>query len=195
MIAQNTQKESNQPRVEESTESKLTVVKFHQTKISCSIDPSGQVWIGINPICEAIGIDVKRALLTIKQDSILGAKVSEQTLLDAKNRKFPMQCIPIQYIHGWLFLIQENKVNAKAQPKLRAFKEECYQVLFDHFYGKYRVYEENLRERRHIEEKLTNCIKAKHELNLEISAYKKQLSEINTRELTGQLSINLKGGK
>jgi hypothetical protein len=189
MKAQTVKMGNVQQDVKQPTESKLSVVKFHQSKISCSIDQTGQVWVGINPICEAIGLDVKRALLTIKQDTILGAKVSEQTLLDAKNRKFPMQCIPIEYVHGWLFLIQENKVSAAAKPKLVQFKKECYQVLFDHFYGKYKIYENNLRKRQLLIAELGKVAAEKNLLSARISQIKKDLGKIEEEELTGQLSM------
>jgi hypothetical protein len=194
MTAQKTLPKQVQQDAEPSTESKLTIVKFHNTKISCTQDSSGQVWVGINPICEAIGIDVKRAMLTIKSDSILGAMVSEQTLLDAKNRRFPMQCIPIQYVHGWLFMIQENKVNEKAKPKLKSFKLECYQVLFDHFYGKYRLYEQNMGKRIVIHSRMNSLTIQRIEITKELSSLKKQLQEIETNEFSGQLQLAVQGG-
>jgi hypothetical protein len=119
MSAQNSQKESFQPRVEESTEQQLSVVKFHQTKLSCCRLPDGQIMVAIKPICDAIGIDGKHALLTIKQDTFLGSKVGIYNLLDAKKRKFPMQCIPLQYVHGWLFSIQELPYNCCSSPKVQ----------------------------------------------------------------------------
>jgi len=87
MKAQNTPKESVQTESKPSTESQLTVVKFNHTKIQCTIDPDGTIFVGIRPICESIGIDTKKAVLAMKDDSILGAKVTERYLLDAKKRR------------------------------------------------------------------------------------------------------------
>jgi hypothetical protein len=193
MSAQTQEKENAQPGVEQSTAPQLSVVKFHQSKISCSIDPDGQIWVGINPICEAIGLLPNHALVSIKKDPILGAIVRERVLLDAKKRKFPMQTLPIEYVHGWLFSIDASKVSAAAKPKLLQFKKECYQVLFDHFYGKYKVYEHNLNQRRALMAELGQEIAAKNEISTRISAIKKRLAEIEDQEITGQFSLNIGG--
>lgn len=96
MKAQTLKSETVQPGAEQSTALQLSVVKFHQTKLSCCTLPDGQIMVAIKPICDAIGLDGKHALLTIKQDTFLGSKVGIYTLLDAKKRNFPMQCIPLQ---------------------------------------------------------------------------------------------------
>jgi hypothetical protein len=194
MNAQTSQTETSQLGVENSTESQLAVVKFHNSKISCTIDPNGQIWVGINPICEAVGILSNHAIVGIKKDPILGSIIRERVLLDAKKRKFPMQCLPIEYVHGWLFSIDASKVSAAAKPKLLQFKKECYQVLFDHFYGKYKVYEHNLNQRRRLIAELATEQANRALISTRISQIKKQLAEIEEMEMSGQLTLNI-GGK
>ena len=189
MKAQTSQTETSQLGAENPTESKTEVVNFNKTKIPCSIDQDGSIFVGIRPICEAIGMDTKKAVLSMKEDTILKAKVTERYLLDASKRKFPMQCIPIQYLHGWLFSISENKVTAAAKPKLIKFKEECYQVLFDHFYGKYKVYEENLTKRRMLMAQLSVELANKQLIEVKVREIKKQLAQIEEDEITGQLKL------
>lgn len=192
----NNSKEISQGYLENSTalQPRFDVVKFQRKNINCTILPNGKIYVAIKPICDAIGIDSKRALLTIKQDTILGAMVSEQILLDSINRKFPMQCIPLEFVHGWLFTINENKVNDNAKPKLIAFKKDCYQVLFNHFYGKYEFYEQNLNlkrslylERKVLQEKIKD-------LNYEVSQINKKLRQIDHADITGQFELPVKGG-
>lgn len=189
MSAKSSQSEFSQQEVENSTAQELSIVKFHQTKLSCCKLPNGQIMVAIKPICDAIGIDGKHALLTIKQDTFLGSKVGIYTLLDAKKRNFPMQCIPLQYVHGWLFSIQEGRVKGSAKEKLIQFKEECYQVLFDHFYGKYKVYEENLNRRRLLISQLGVATANKSLYDVQIRDIKKQLAQIEEEEITGQLKL------
>jgi len=194
MKAKTRETETSQPGAENSTESKTELVNFNKTKIPCAIDADGSIFVGIRPICEAIGMDTKKAVLSMKEDTILKAKVTERYLLDASNRKFPMQCIPIQYLHGWLFSISENKVTATAKPKLIKFKEECYQVLFDHFYGKYKVYEHNLRARQRCIAEIGTLLADRNLINSRITQLKKALAEIEEMEMSGQLTLNI-GGK
>lgn len=189
MTAQNTQKGSVQQDAEQPTESKITIVKFHSTKIQCITDPDGTVHVALKPIMDAIGLHANSAWLGIKNDPILGAKHSVRRGLDAKNRQFPMQTLPIEYVHGWLFQIDASKVSAAAKPKLVQFKEECYQVLFDHFYGKYKVYEQNLSKRRILMAQMSVAMANRSLYDVQIKTIKKELAKIEEAEITGQLSI------
>ncbi len=192
MKAKTTEQEQFQQDVENSTESKITIVKFHQTKIQCICDIDGTIHVALKPIMDAIGLHANSAWLGIKNDPILGPKHAVRRGLDAKNRLFPMQTLPIEFVHGWLFSIDASKVSANAKPKLIEFKKECYKVLFDHFYGKYQVYEKNLAERRKIDELILSITAQRNELLNKMNALKKQLREINEQELSGQLSLNIK---
>ena len=194
MKAQNTVPAISQQEVENATESKVTIVKFHQTKIQCIIDPDGSIHVALKPIMDGIGLHADSAWKSIKNDPILGAKHGVRRGLDAKKRGFPMQTLPIEYVHGWLFSIDASKVSSQAKPKLLKFKLECYQVLFDHFYGKYRVYESNLSERRKLETLIDEACMQKAELSAQVNNYRKRLKEINDSELSGQLQLPMKGG-
>jgi hypothetical protein len=195
MKAEQTVKAQTQQDADVSSEPKLSIVKFHQTKIQCIVDPDGSINVALKPIMDAIGLHADSAWKSIKNDPILGAKHGVRRGLDAKKREFPMQTLPIEYVHGWLFSIDSSKVSAQAKPKLLKFKEECYQVLFDHFYGKYRFYEDNLRQRRSLQQKLTHLIDTRKELNAEITALNKQISELQHNELIGQYQLRIGGNK
>lgn len=192
MKAQTLKTEHFQPDAENSTTQKIEVVTFNKTKIQCCIDPDGQIYVAIKPICDAIGIHTQKAYSSIKSDPILGAIHTVRYVLDGQNRKFPMQTIPIEFVHGWLFSIDASKVSANAKPKLLEFKKECYKVLFDHFFGKYQVYEKNLNERRRIEQLINELSAERQEMLNKMNALKKQLKDIHDDEISGQLSLNIK---
>jgi hypothetical protein len=193
MKAQTRESGNVQLGVEPPTEPKLSVVKFHSTKIQCCLDPDGTINVALKPICDAIGIHADKAYDSIKKDTILGSKATVRWVLDAKKRKFPMQTLPIEYVHGWLFSIDASKVSAAAKPKLLQFKKECYQVLFDHFYGKYKVYEHNLAQRRALLAEMGGLMADKSLISARVSQIKKRLGEIEEMEITGQLSLNVGG--
>ncbi len=194
MKVQNTQLGNVQQDVEQPTESKITVVKFHSTKIQCIIDPDGAIQVALKPIMDSIGLHADSAWKSIKNDPILGAKHAVRRGLDARKREFPMQTLPIEYVHGWLFSIDASKVSVAAKPKLVQFKKECYKVLFDHFYGKYKVYEENLSKRRILMAQMSVAMANRSLYDVEIKTIKKELAKIEEAEITGQLVLNI-GGK
>jgi|GEM_PF-2754678 hypothetical protein len=194
MNAQTRQTETTQQDVEIPSESKLEIIKFNKIHLQCFIDPDGSVHVALKPIINAIGLHADSAWLGIKNDPILGAKHSVRRGLDAKNRRFPMQTLPMQYVHGWLFQIDVSKVSANAKPKLLKFKQECYQVLFDHFFGKYKVYEHNLRTRQIINQRVSELDLQIHELRSKRKALTNQLRNIELSEISGQLQLISKGG-
>ena len=195
MKAKPSKQEVFQQDAESSTESTIKIVKFHQTKIQCIIDSDGTIQVALKPIMDSIGLHADSAWKSIKNDPILGAKHAVRRGLDAKNREFPMQTLPIEFVHGWLFSIDASKVSATARPKLIEFKKECYQVLFDHFYGKFKVYENNLAQKSVLHNRMKNIISQRNELARELTSLKKQLQEIESNELSGQLQLNVGGNK
>lgn len=44
-----------------------------------------------------------------------------------------MLCLPIQYLNGWLFGVDTNRVKAEIKETLITYKKECYQTLFDYW--------------------------------------------------------------
>lgn len=112
----------------------ISVIRFHDAELLGEQD-GDSVWIPVRPICEAIGIHTEKQTNRIKEDEILGPIHTVRYALDAANRQFPMVCLPIGYVHGWLFSIDPNKVRANVKPHLLLFKQECYTVLYEHFFG------------------------------------------------------------
>ena len=50
---------------------------------------------------------------------------------DKKQREMVM--LPIEYLNGWLFGIDPNRVKPELKDKIIAYQRECYFVLADHF--------------------------------------------------------------
>ena len=46
-------------------------------------------------------------------------------------------CLKLEMVNGWLFKIDSRRLKDDAsKASLIVYQRECYQVLFDHFYGK-----------------------------------------------------------
>jgi hypothetical protein len=46
-----------------------------------------------------------------------------------------MVCLPLKFVFGWLFSINENRVKPEVKEHVLKYKIECYNALFNHFFG------------------------------------------------------------
>jgi len=114
---------------------KQEMIKFNGTSLLVTVDPDGTPWIAVKQVMEAIGLNVKSGVESLKNDEILGPATALRRVLDGQNRMFDMLCLPLHYFNGWLFSIQVSRVSDEAKENLLTYKRECYNVLFQHFYG------------------------------------------------------------
>lgn len=110
------------------------LIKFNETEIS-AVKIEGDVFVPLKPICEAIGIDWERQRKTINEHPVLKEVPSLQAVPSAGGMQ-EMLCLPLDFIPGWLFMINANAVNEAAKPMLIAYQRECYKALRDYFFGK-----------------------------------------------------------
>lgn len=89
----------------------------------------GHTWIAVKPICEALGVNYNRQFQNLKDDEILGQLFAEQQMVAADGKLRQMVCLPEKYVYGWLFGIRSES------PELKAYKLECYDLLYEHFHG------------------------------------------------------------
>lgn len=109
------------------------LIEFHDTDLYCPIR-DGEIYIAIKPICNALGIDNSSQQQRIKQDKILGQLWCTITTTGHDQKSYKMFCLPLMYVFGWLFNIDEEKIKSTSKEQLLSYKLECYQVLYEHFY-------------------------------------------------------------
>lgn len=110
------------------------LVIFKGVEIPCT-QHNGNFYVAVTPICEHIGLRSDKAIEAVKNNRSL-AKVMRILSVEGSRGMREMVCLPISHISGWLSNIDINKVNEKAQPVLEAYQDECYRVLFEHFFGR-----------------------------------------------------------
>jgi len=119
---------------------------------------NGTYWVALKPICEALGIDARRARELAKKDGILGSVVSTQALvipvfrkdIGSVNQSKNMTCLPEKYIYGWLFSIKSKS------KELIEYKKTCYDLLYNHFHGTITNRKEILVERLDVDYDIRN---------------------------------------
>ncbi len=98
-----------------------------------TFEKDGTQYTAMKPICENIGLAWEAQLARIKRDYVLNSTMIVTIIVaeDGKNRE--MICLPINYLNGWLFGVNENRVKPEIRDTLIKYKKECYQALFDYW--------------------------------------------------------------
>ena len=154
---------------------KTEIIKVNNVDIECPYE-NQQNYVAIRSICQALGIDYRKQHERIKSDEILKDAVTlSVTASDSSGiRKQAMFCLPVKYVFGWLFSIDETKVNENAKPVFIQYKRECYDALYEHFFAS--------------QTNRTKVLMEKTQAELEIISLSKKLEEENS---TNPLSIRI----
>lgn len=164
------------------------VIRFHETELITLIDDAGTPFVAVKPICDAIGLNAESAVRGIKNHPILGPEHTIQSVQVGENQKREYLTLPIQYINGWLFSIDIKKVKPEAQEKLLMYQKECYQVLFNFFFGVSRNIVNRQKQRFELLQELRNIETQISLLSLRKKEIYKQLDGIDN-EIFVQLEL------
>jgi hypothetical protein len=134
----------------------------------------GMYWIAIKPICRALNVDYIRQFKNLKEDKILKAVLSKQTMQVPGDQFRNYVCLPEFYVYGWIFQIQSQSA------ELDEYKWECYRVLYEHFHGAITGRKELLSEKAKTQLEIDKCMNTLDpEVALTLSNANKRLSQIN----------------
>lgn len=110
------------------------IVKIDKFVVECP-EENGETFIPIKPICDILGISHQPQFLKMKQDRVLSSTVTDKVTVGADGKERKMTCLPLRFVFGWLFSIDEEKVKPEAKEAVIRYKDLCYNILFDHFMG------------------------------------------------------------
>lgn len=89
--------------------------------------------IPIKPICDALGIAFAPQFSKIKEDPDLSSVVTLSVMTGSDGKSYKMQCLPLEFVYGWLFTINPKNVKEESREGLRKYRMECYRALYSHF--------------------------------------------------------------
>lgn len=98
-----------------------------------TVEQNGNHYVAMKPICENIGLSWEPQLLRIKRDNVLSSTMIVMIIVAEDGKKREMICLPIEYLNGWLFSINPNKVRADLKERLENYQEECFLALWDYW--------------------------------------------------------------
>ena len=114
-------------------------VLFYDDEIKLVVvqEKEGQkAYVPVRPICEFLGVASSPQLRRINRDPILSEVASSVTVtVTEAGQRGQMLCLPIDYLNGWLFGINANRVKENVRERLLRYQRECYQVLAQAFTG------------------------------------------------------------
>ena len=96
-----------------------------------TVEKDGIKYVAVKPICENLGLDWSSQRTKIKDNHILGSVMVIIAITGSDNKNYDMSCLPIDYINGWLFTINPNKVSEEIRPLIIYYQKECYRALFE----------------------------------------------------------------
>lgn len=100
-----------------------------------AVQVDGSVYVAIKPISDDLGLDWEGQRQRVQRDRTLKTCTCLiKVQIGGQIRE--VLCLKLDYVSGWLFGIDEDRVRPELQDKIIKYKLECYEVLHDHFYTK-----------------------------------------------------------
>ena len=108
-------------------------VPFHDIDI-LTIKEGGEIYVAMKDVCDGIGIEWKRQLKKITAHPALGlASLICTPQVPGDNQQREILTLPIQYLSGWLMLINPAKVKAPIRESLFDYQRECFNALHNYW--------------------------------------------------------------
>ncbi len=97
-----------------------------------------EVYVSIRQMCELLGVSYQGQMRRITDDPVMRKQVKgvNITFTPSGGRGGGSQvtnCLPIDYLNGWLFSINTNRVKPEVRERLIIYQEKCYRVLAEAF--------------------------------------------------------------
>ncbi len=114
-------------------------VVFYDDEITAVLVQVGnvnQIFVPIRPICDFLGVAWDPQRRRIYRDPVLSKRIESVTLTvtDAyRTIGRDMLCLPLDYLNGWLFGIDANRVKSEIKERIIRYQEECHKVLAEAF--------------------------------------------------------------
>ena len=158
-------------------------------EISAVADESGNIFVPVKPICQAIGIDHPAQVQRIKRHRKLSSVMVTITTTGADGKSYEMLALPLQYVYGWLFSIDLSMVAESALPTVEKYQDECYDVLYHHFTGSMRRTIETNNAEIELLRQINSAISREKEAKAERHKAEEALGKLRAERLNPQPSL------
>lgn len=111
-------------------------VEFYGDDIIALRLADGTIHVPIRPICELLGIAWSPQRRRINRDPVLSEEMQSVVVTTMEGDRLvtrEMQCLPLDYISGFLFGINPDRVKPELRERVIRYQRECYKVLAEAF--------------------------------------------------------------
>jgi hypothetical protein len=111
------------------------IVDFYGDPIPVAQAADGGLYVPLRPLTDFLGVDFSGQRQRVLRDEVLAPRLRPVVLAGADGRQRELLCLPLSLLPGWLFSIQPSRVKPELAPKLRQYRAECFDVLWQAFKG------------------------------------------------------------
>lgn len=111
-------------------------VVFYDDGIVAVRVADGTVYVPIRPICSLLGVDWAGQRRRINRDAVLSEVMRSVDVTSTEGTRIVtrrMLCLPLEYLNGFLFGINADRVKSELKEQVIRYQRECYKVLADAF--------------------------------------------------------------
>lgn len=91
------------------------------------------IFIPVKPICDLLGVDWGGQYRRIQRDPVLSEEIQRIDVTSTRRGTQPMVCLPLDYISGFLFGLNADRVKPELRERVLRYQRECYKVLAEAF--------------------------------------------------------------
>ncbi|MEA3315416.1 MAG: phage antirepressor N-terminal domain-containing protein [Campylobacterota bacterium] len=130
----------------------LTTVSFKNKSVLVIEDTQSVI---IKEICKNIGLREQSQQAKIKADPTYQSKLIKVQTAGGMQEVFT---IPLSKLNGWLFSINPNKVKPEVKDRLIEYKNECFDVLYNHFNKPKAIKDDKIKKLEHMIYNISNTL-------------------------------------
>ena len=111
-------------------------VGFYGDEIIAVRTADGAIHVPVRPICDLLGVDWSAQRRRITRDTVLSEEMRSVAVTATEGDRLvtrDMQCLPLDYISGFLFGINADRVKPELKDRVVRYQRECYKVLAEAF--------------------------------------------------------------
>ena len=111
-------------------------VVFYDDGIVAVRVADGIVYVPVRPICSLLGVDWAGQRRRINRDAVLSEVMRSVDVTSTEGTRIvtrQMLCLPLEYLNGFLFGINADRVKSELKERVIRYQRECYKILADAF--------------------------------------------------------------
>lgn len=168
---------------------RISIGRINGAEIYAVRNENGETYVPIKPICEAIGVADNKQREKITEDDILSSVGTLRVSTGSDGKQYEMFCLPVEYVYGWIFMINPKNVKAESRDSVVKYKKECYDVLYRHFFTQVEKQRDINRAEAEELENLRQLIGEEKEVKLRIRETKEKIDKIRAARLDPNPSL------